>query len=153
MGFALRSLPPLSGREQKHTLIIQSAGFLCKRQEDPSGKNEEEKMYISSADFMTRNTERRVEIACPLKDPACAARIHRMIDLYMADNTKVRVLFPTGRYHKIRDVEVPVSAQEMMMEKTAASNQSLPPAAVVQRPAAVVFDTTYKPKKKKNDSD
>ena len=120
------------------------------------GKNEEEKMYISSADFMTRNTERRVEIACPLKDAACAARIHRMIDLYMADNTKVRGLFPTGRYHKIRDVEVPVSAQEMRMEKTAASNQSLPPAAVVQRPAAVVFDTTYKPKKKKkkkNDSD
>ena len=113
------------------------------------GRGEEEKIYISSADFMTRNTERRVEIACPIRDRACAERIHRIIDLYMADNTKVRVLFPTGRYHKIRDVEVPVSAQDMMMENTAGSEQSIPPAAVVQRPAAVAFDTTFKQKKKK----
>lgn len=113
------------------------------------GRNGDEKMYIGSADFMTRNTERRVEIACPILDKACIARIHKIIDLYMADNTKVRVLFPTGRYHKIPDVEVPVTAQDMMMEMTAGSTQSIPPAALVQRPEAVVFDTTYKPKKKK----
>ena len=113
------------------------------------GKGDEEKMYIASADFMTRNTERRVEIACPVLDKACIARIHRIIDLYKADNTKVRILFPTGRYHKITDAEVPVTAQELMMEMTAESKQSLPPAAIVQRPEATVFDTTFKTKKKK----
>jgi polyphosphate kinase len=113
------------------------------------GKGEEEKMYIASADFMTRNTERRVEIACPVLDKAVAERIHRIIDIYMADNTKVRVLFPTGRYHKIADVEEPVSAQQLMMDLTAGSEQSIPKPAVVTRPAATVFDTDYKPKKKK----
>lgn len=98
---------------------------------------------------MTRNTERRVEIACPVLDKAVAERVHRIIDIYMADNTKVRVLFPTGRYHKIADVEEPVSAQQLMMDLTAGSEQSIPKPAVVTRPAATVFDTDYKPKKKK----
>ena len=113
------------------------------------GKGEEEKMYIASADFMTRNTERRVEIATPILDAACAARIHRIIDIYMADNTKVRVLFPTGRYHKITDVEEPFIAQEHLMEATAGSDQKIPAAVTVTRPAATVFDTTYSEKKKK----
>ena len=113
------------------------------------GKGEEEKMYIASADFMTRNTERRVEIASPVLDQAVAARIHRIIDIYMADNTKVRVLFPTGRYHKIPDVETPYIAQEALMENTAGSSETIPPASEAARPAAAVFDSTYTQKKKK----
>ena len=113
------------------------------------GKGEQEKMYISSADFMTRNTERRVEIACPVFDKGVQERIHKMIDIYMADNTKVRVLFPTGRYHKITDPEMPVSAQNLMMELTQGSTQVIPRAAEVERAPAAVFSTTFKQKKKK----
>lgn len=80
-------------------------------------EGEDEKMFISSADFMTRNTERRVEVAVPIYDPDCRDRIHHMIDIYMADNTKARLLASNGRYHKIHDSEDPFSAQDALMKE------------------------------------
>jgi len=80
-------------------------------------EGEDEKMFISSADFMTRNTERRVEVAVPIYDPDCRDRIHHMIDIYMADNTKARLLASNGRYHKIHDSEDPFSAQDAVIKE------------------------------------
>ena len=63
------------------------------------GRGEEADLYISSADFMTRNTERRVEIACPVLDPWCRKRLFHIIDTLQQDNVKARELRPGGAYH------------------------------------------------------
>jgi polyphosphate kinase len=81
------------------------------------GQGASEKMYISSADWMTRNTERRVEIAMPVLDPSVRRQLHEYIDCYMRDNTKARILYPTGRYHKIPAEEELFIAQDELMKK------------------------------------
>ncbi|MGN0658102.1 MAG: polyphosphate kinase 1 [Emergencia sp.] len=64
------------------------------------GKGEAEKMFISSADFMTRNTERRVEVACPVLDREAREKIRNILQLCFSDNVKGRVLQPDGTYAK-----------------------------------------------------
>jgi len=54
--------------------------------------------YISSADWMYRNLNNRVEAACPVKDRAARARLQRIIDVMLADHRKAWELLPDGRY-------------------------------------------------------
>lgn len=69
------------------------------------GVGEETKIYIGSADLMTRNTERRVEIACPVLDPAVRRQIRHYVELYCSDNVKARVLQPDGSYTRVERPE------------------------------------------------
>lgn len=77
------------------------------------GRGAEEKMYIGSADLMTRNTERRVEIACPVWDEAVRKRLHEILDAMRADTVKARELRKDGSY--VRRSGPPLSAQECLM--------------------------------------
>ena len=70
-------------------------------------------MYIGSADLMTRNTERRVEIACPVWDEAVRKRLHEILDAMRADTVKARELRKDGSY--VRRSGPPLSAQECLM--------------------------------------
>lgn len=71
------------------------------------------KVYISSADFMTRNTIRRVEVAAPVFDKEIKARIIDMFNMMMSDNIKARVLGSDGIYIKrTPDGEDVINAQE-----------------------------------------
>mgnify|MGYP000149276271 FL=1 len=54
------------------------------------GKGSTEKMYIASADFMTRNTRRRVEVGCPILDPNVRAKIWEVIHLQWSDQYEVQ---------------------------------------------------------------
>ena len=83
------------------------------------GVGEETKLYIGSADLMTRNTERRVEIACPVLDPAVRRQIRRYVELYCSDNVKARVLQPDGSYTRVERQEgaPAVDAQAALMEE------------------------------------
>ena len=81
------------------------------------GRGVEEKMYISSADLMTRNTERRVEIACPIDDPAVRARLHDILYAMQHDTVKARVLQPDGTYCKKPAVQDPICAQDLLMQQ------------------------------------
>lgn len=62
------------------------------------GVGEDIEIFISSADMMTRNTRRRVEIGCPIYDPAIRERIKEMIMILRKDNVKATQLLPDGEY-------------------------------------------------------
>lgn len=64
------------------------------------GKGKTAKIYISSADFMTRNTIRRVEVATPIYDDGIKERILRMFNTMLSDNVKARIMANDGNYYK-----------------------------------------------------
>lgn len=76
------------------------------------GTPDRDKIYISSADFMTRNTLRRVEIAAPVYDGAIKARIRRMFEIMFNDNVKARVQQSDGTYIIPPSDEPPLNSQE-----------------------------------------
>ncbi|MCD7769528.1 MAG: RNA degradosome polyphosphate kinase, partial [Oscillospiraceae bacterium] len=73
-------------------------------------------MYISSADFMTRNTERRVEIACPVEAEATRRKLFTIMDELMADNEKARVMDSAGEYHHVKTSQPPRRCQLRFMQ-------------------------------------
>lgn len=79
------------------------------------GKGSTEKMYIASADFMTRNTRRRVEVGCPILDPEVRAKIWNVIHLQWSDNTKAMKLLPERKYEPVTG-EGSVNSQEEQMK-------------------------------------
>ena len=70
------------------------------------------KVYIASADWMTRNTRRRVEVAAPIYDNGIKQRILDMFDVMMTDNVKARVQQPDGTYTREPASEPLVNSQE-----------------------------------------
>lgn len=77
------------------------------------GTPDRDKIYIASADFMTRNTLRRVEVAAPIYDEKIKQRIRDMFGLMMRDNMQARIQQPDGTYMKQnRDAEE-INSQEM----------------------------------------
>ena len=64
------------------------------------GQGAEQKVYIGSADMMTRNTEKRVEVACPIYDESIKKRLARSLNVMLADNVKARVMQDDGTYQK-----------------------------------------------------
>ena len=85
------------------------------------GTGDRKKLYISSADLMTRNTERRLEIACPVLDAELKKKIYEMLETMLADNTKAWELFADERYLPRRaPSDLAVNAQEMFIEQARA---------------------------------
>lgn len=81
------------------------------------GTEEREKIYISSADFMTRNTLRRVEIAVPIYDESIRARISEMFSIMLHDNVKARIQDSDGIYRKQPSKDKPLNSQEYFYTK------------------------------------
>lgn len=81
------------------------------------GMGERRNIYISSADFMTRNTTRRVEVAIPLYDKDARCRIESMFFDQMRDNVKRRVQQPNGMYERMGDVTEPFNSQEWFFDQ------------------------------------
>lgn len=75
------------------------------------GMGEREKVYIGSADFMTRNTVKRVEAAVPILDEDIKNRIKEMFSVMLHDNKKARVQHSDGTYHKVTNHDVLLSSQ------------------------------------------
>lgn len=74
-------------------------------------------VYISSADLMTRNTEKRVEIATPILDPDIKKRILSYIDVQLKDNVGGRLMNSGGEYEKFDTDGEKISSQEYFIEK------------------------------------
>ena len=110
-------LPGVPGHTENITVTSIVGRFLEHSRIYVFGRGDEEKMYISSADLMTRNTERRVEIACPIDDPAVRARLHDILYAMQHDTVKARVLQPDGTYCKKPAVPDPICAQDLLMQQ------------------------------------
>ena len=74
----------------------------------------EQKLYLSSADWMTRNLDHRVELLFPIEDKDVFAQIKRDIDVYWRDTVKARRLGSDGAYHHISGEDI--NAQEMLID-------------------------------------
>ena len=92
------------------------------------GRGSAQKLYIGSADMMTRNTEKPVEVACPVYDEDLRARLNHMLQVMLEDNVKARVLDAAGTYLKKGQGEPFVDAQEVFMQEAVQ-------AAAVKKPA------------------
>ena len=110
-------LPGVPGHTENITVTSIVGRFLEHSRIYVFGRGDEEKMYISSADLMTRNTERRVEIACPIDDPAVRTRLHDILYSMQHDTVKARVLQPDGTYCKKPAVQDPICAQDLLMQQ------------------------------------
>ena len=84
------------------------------------GDGASESIYISSADFMTRNTQRRVEIACPVYDPAARAKLHAILDACLTDNVKARALQCDGSYRPFDRRAPAMDSQQFLMDEALA---------------------------------
>lgn len=86
------------------------------------GQGEEAKMYISSADLMTRNIVRRVEIACPIYDPEIRREVESIMDVILNDDKKATLLLSDGSYVKVSETGER-SSQEIFMNMARELNQ------------------------------
>ena len=81
------------------------------------GDGAEAKYYIGSADWMTRNTLRRVEIACPIVDPSLTDRLETIFRVMWEDNCSVREQGADGLYRRrYPGTEKPLRCQRWLME-------------------------------------
>lgn len=81
------------------------------------GTHDRDKVYIASADFMTRNTLRRVEVAAPLYDETVKKKVRKMFATMLRDNVKAREQQPDGSYQKLSMVGPVLNSQEYFYEE------------------------------------
>lgn len=81
------------------------------------GTKKRSKIYISSADFMTRNTVRRVEVAAPLYNARIKQRVWNMFETLLNDNVKARNQLPDGTYIRAISEHPPLDAQRFFFEE------------------------------------
>ncbi|MGI6204382.1 MAG: polyphosphate kinase 1 [Anaerovoracaceae bacterium] len=102
---------------EKYTENVEVRSIVGRYLEHPRiycfGTDDDERIFISSADLMTRNTERRVEVGCPVYDESAKKKIRRFIDMQWRDTMKARRLLPDGTYEKIEGE--PYDSQSEMM--------------------------------------
>ena len=78
----------------------------------------DQKIYIGSADYMSRNTVRRVEVAAPIEDERLRRRIREMFRVLMRDNVKARIMLSDGRYiRERRNADTPLNSQEYFYDE------------------------------------
>ena len=97
------------------------------------GLQERKQVYISSADFMTRNTTRRVEVAVPVNAPALRAHLEEMFAAQLRDTAKGRVQQPDGSY--VRAQGEPFNAQEYFCDQARAGVWALERPETEPKPA------------------
>lgn len=110
-------LPGIPGETENIHIVSIVGRFLEHSRIYCFGEGESERMYISSADFMTRNTQRRVETACPIYDSAVRAKLNGIMDLCLMDNVKARELHADGSYSPVHGGEERFDAQQLQMER------------------------------------
>lgn len=108
-------IPGLTGETENIEVISIVGRFLEHSRIYCFGTGENSSLYLSSADLMTRNTEKRVEIAFPIEDPILKKRIMFMLSIMLNDVVKARKINDKGDYEKvIRGVDL-IDSQNYFM--------------------------------------
>lgn len=105
-------IPGVEGKTENIRIISIVGRFLEHSRIYIFGNSKRRKYYIASADFMTRNTVRRVEVAAPIYDERLQNKLQDMFDIMLADNQKARYLDAEGNYHRVINEEAPLNSQE-----------------------------------------
>ena len=105
-------LPGIPGLTENIRVISIVGRFLEHSRIYFFGLASRQSVYIASADFMTRNTLRRVEVAAPVLDPDLRRRLTEMFQTMLRDNQQARELRPTGEYVRVHSQGDPLNAQE-----------------------------------------
>ena len=105
-------IPGVEGKTENIRIISIVGRFLEHSRIYIFGNSKRRKYYIASADFMTRNTVRRVEVAAPVYDERLQNKLQDMFDIMLADNQKARYLDAEGNYHHVINEEAPLNSQE-----------------------------------------
>lgn len=110
-------VPQVEGETENIRIISIVGRFLEHSRIYIFGRGEREKIYISSADFMTRNTLRRVEVAVPILDKDLRLQISEMFITMLADNTQARIMQNDGSYVRLVPGEnKPLNSQEFFYD-------------------------------------
>ncbi|MBA4698908.1 MAG: polyphosphate kinase 1 [Ruminococcus sp.] len=110
-------LPGIPGETENLTVTSIVGRYLEHPRVFVFGTGGEQKVYIGSADMMTRNTEKRVEVACPIYDGAVRKRLVNSLNLMLRDNVKARVMQSDGTYKKKEITGETVNCQEIFMKE------------------------------------
>ena len=111
-------IPGVPGKTENIRVISIVGRFLEHSRIYIFGRGEAAKVYIGSADFMTRNTLRRVEVAAPIRDAALRDRLLSMFDTMLRDNVQARRMQPDGVYRRLEPGEdAPLNAQEAFYQQ------------------------------------
>ncbi len=109
-------VPGVTGETENIRVVSIVGRFLEHSRVYCFGGEEDRIMYISSADLMTRNTDKRVEIAAPVLDKAIEKQIFAILQTMLADNVKARELYPDGVYRPVEAVgQESLNAQEAFL--------------------------------------
>ena len=110
-------IPGIEGETENIKVISVVGRFLEHSRIYRFGKGEDDRIYIASADFMTRNTVRRVEVATPIYDEDIKARIRDIFDTVMKDTQKGKMQNNKGNYVTRRGGKVKLNSQELFYEQ------------------------------------
>lgn len=109
-------IPEIKGYTENITVISIVGRFLEHSRIYRFGTPEREKVYIASADYMTRNTLRRVEVAAPVLDDKLREKLDFMFDTMMKDDEKGKRLNAKGNYEDRKVNEKKLDSQELFYE-------------------------------------
>ncbi len=114
-------IPEIEGKTENIHIISIVGRFLEHSRIYIFGTQERAKIYIASADFMTRNTLRRVEVAAPIEDPDIRMQIQEMFVTMLSDNRKARKMNSKGNYKIEVSDNAPLNSQEVFLQQAYAN--------------------------------
>lgn len=135
-------IPGVEGETENIHVISVVGRFLEHSRIYIFGKGEVAQYYIGSADFMTRNTVKRVEVAAPVYSERLKKRLQDLFDLMLSDNKKARKEDAKGTYSVVECKGQPINSQELLYQeayaKAAVSSVSQLEVAVQQTENKVI---------------
>ena len=135
-------IPGVEGETENIHVISVVGRFLEHSRIYIFGNGEEAQYYIGSADFMTRNTVKRVEVAAPVYSERLKKRLQDLFDLMLSDNKKARKEDAKGTYSVVECKGQPINSQELLYQeayaKTAVNSSNQLEAAVQQTENKVI---------------
>ena len=114
-------LPNIPNRTENINIYQIVGRFLEHSRIYQFGRDLDCKLYISSADFMTRNIRNRMEVAVPIYDDKVKKRILDYLDLMFSDDVKIRKLLANSQYTKVQNVNN-IDAQDTLIERAKKRN-------------------------------